>query len=95
MQKIEELAKWLDAIEAENKATKEENVALKKRVEELEKQPAPPKGAKMDSPALTKQDDTKPDLEKGKKAEEKVEPIDMVRKAHSEPQIYALHKPLG
>jgi len=68
-----------------------DNEALKKRVEELEKLPAPPKGVKLEDPALTKSDDGKINLEKAKEIKE---PIDMLKKAHSEPHIYSLEKPM-
>ena len=95
MKKIEEIVKRQDALEADNKLLKGENDALKKRIEVLEKTPEPPKGAKLDEPALTKSDDTKIDLDKGKKEPEKLEPVDMIKQAHSEPRIYSLQKPLG
>lgn len=68
-----------------------DNEALKKRVEELEKLPAPPKGVKLEDPPLTKADDGKINLEKAKEIKE---PIDMLKKAHSEPHIYSLEKPM-
>jgi predicted RNase H-like nuclease (RuvC/YqgF family) len=94
MKKIEELTKRQDALEAENKTLKADNEALKKRVEDLEKMPEPAKGAKLDAAAITKQDDSKIDLTKGDQKIEEKDPVAMMKKAHSEPQIYSLHKPL-
>jgi cell division protein FtsB len=95
MKKLEEITKRQDALEAENKTLKADNDALKKRIDVLEKQPEPPKGAKMDTLAITKQDDSKIDLKKGdQKIEEVKDPVAMMKKVHSEPQIYSLHKPL-
>jgi hypothetical protein len=95
MKKLEEITKRQDALEAENKTLKADNDALKKRIDVLEKQPEPPKGAKMDTAAIMKQDDSKIDLKKGdEKIEETKDPVAMMKKVHSEPQIYSLHKPL-
>ncbi len=94
MKKLEEITKRQDALEAENKTLKADNDALKKRIDVLEKMPEPAKGAKMDTAAITKQDDSKIDLKKGDNKIEEKDPVAMMKKVHSEPRIYSLHKPL-
>ncbi len=95
MKKLEEITKRQDALEAENKTLKADNDALKKRIDVLEKMPEPAKGVKLDTAAITKQDDSKIDLKKGdEKPDEIKDPVAMMKKVHSEPQIYSLHKPL-
>jgi hypothetical protein len=68
-----------------------ENAALKKKIEELEKQPQPAKGAVKDVPISKEQDSA----EKERLEKESKDPMAAMRKAHSQPIIYPLQKPLS
>ena len=85
LQKLE--AEKADALKKIGEMTAEIE-ALKTKVAELEKKPEPPKGAKMDVGPITKADDSKATIGK---LEDPKEPIDALKKAHSEPKLMKIY----
>lgn len=75
----DDLQKALDAQEAELKKVSGENADLRKRVAELEAQPAPAKGALKDV-AVNKTEDTGEDIKKVE--DEPTDPADVIKKIH-------------
>jgi hypothetical protein len=96
LQKIQtekdEALKKIGTLEVDLKKVSDERDALKKEVEELKRKPEPAKGATKDVTTVTKQDDTK--VDGVTKKEDPKDPLDAIKKAHSEPIAYRLSKPV-